>query len=295
VTAPVGLVLIAVSGLHRALWEMAPDNGFLTVVSDLSLYVVVGFAAGLVLVGSRIRTSESTRKAVGVVWDLATFWPRAAHPLAPPCYAERIVPEITARVRWAQQVSPGRLVVLSGHSQGSLIVATVAARLPNLDRVRIVTYGSQVRALYGRFFPRVFGPDVVGYEPTTGPARLHDAVPDVPPCPKGAPDDVVHEDAPVAAAPPDSIRGRLPDGAWVNLFRRTDPLGWRVFSDHDSVLDVPTLEVPVTAMGDPGPPVQGHSNYQHTPEYRRVVRRWTHEPYVEPPDSTSAVTGLPAP
>ena len=34
----------------------------------------------------------------------------------------------------------------------------------------MITYGSQIRALYGRIFPRVFGADVVGYQPTTGHA-----------------------------------------------------------------------------------------------------------------------------
>jgi hypothetical protein len=30
---------------------------------------------------------------VGVVWDVGTFWPRSAHPLAPPSYAELAVPQ----------------------------------------------------------------------------------------------------------------------------------------------------------------------------------------------------------
>ena len=96
------------------------------------MYLVVGLSAGLVMLGSQIRRSEKTRKAVGVIWDLTTFWPRAAHPLAPPCYAERVVPELLTRV--ALGARPGRRgcrtaepVILSGHSQGSLIVLAIAS------------------------------------------------------------------------------------------------------------------------------------------------------------------------
>jgi len=243
----------------------------------------------LVLLGSRIRTSDSARRAVGVIWDLATFWPRAAHPFSPPCYSERIVPEITVRVRWALEVSGTRCVVLSGHSQGSLVVTTVAARMPRLDRIRLITYGSQVRALYGRFFPSVFGPEVVGYVSTTGPSLLGRAEPDL-----QTSVDPAAVPAPPAAA--GSVRGRLAAATdWVNLFRRTDPLGFRVFSDLDSCVDIPTLEVPREPMGDPGPPVKGHSDYQHSPEYRLHLKGWTQEELVGHPGSTTGVQPLPPP
>ena len=286
VTAPVALALIVASSLGKAPWEVIPH---IRVLSDVSLYVVVGAAALLILLGSRIRTSDSARRAVGVIWDLATFWPRAAHPLSPPCYSERVVPEISVRVLWALALPGRRQVVLSGHSQGSLIVTTVAARLPRLDRLRLITYGSQVRALYGRFFPSVFGPEVVGYVPTEGPSLLD----------RGRPDLQTSTDPTVVPPPPaqaDSVRARLGSlSDWVNLFRRTDPLGWRVFSDLDSVVDVPTLEVPRQPMGDPGPPVKGHSDYQHSPEYRAHVGRWTEEVLVGYPTSTSDVRPLPEP
>ncbi len=282
VTSPVALAVIVFSALLQPPWQVF---GHLDVLSDLSLYVVWGAAALLVLLGSQIRTSDSVRRAVGVIWDLATFWPRAAHPFSPPCYAERIVPEITRRALWALSVSKGRSVVLSGHSQGSLVLLTVAARLPRLDGFRLITYGSQIRALYGRFFPCVFSPEVVGYEATTGPMTLGDAHPDLA-------TDLVEPSAP----PEDSVRYRFEGSRrWINLFRRTDPLGFRVFSDSDSGIDVPTLEVPRAEMGDAGPPIKGHSDYQHSPEYRAHVREWTGEDLVGYPGGTTDVRPLPAP
>ncbi len=286
VTSPVALALIVTSSMGKAPWQVIPH---IRLLSDVSLYVVVGAAALLILLGSRIRTSDSARRAVGVIWDLATFWPRAAHPFSPPCYSERIVPEISVRVAWALEVSGTRCVVLSGHSQGSLVVTTVAARMPRLDRIRLITYGSQVRALYGRFFPSVFGPEVVGYVSTTGPSLLDRAEPDL----------QTAVDPRAVPAPPartGSVRSRLGSVShWVNLFRRTDPLGFRVFSDLDSAVDVPTLEVPREPMGDPGPPVKGHSDYQHSPEYRRQLQEWTGEELVGYPGGTSEVRPLPAP
>lgn len=41
------------------------------------------------------------RRAIGVLWDVGNFWPRASQPLAPPCYMERSVPETVNRLRRA--------------------------------------------------------------------------------------------------------------------------------------------------------------------------------------------------
>ena len=38
-----------------------------------------------------------TRRGIGVLWDVGTFWPRASQPFAPPCYMERSVPETVTR------------------------------------------------------------------------------------------------------------------------------------------------------------------------------------------------------
>jgi hypothetical protein len=260
------------------------------VLASLSLYVVLGLSAGLVLLSSYVRRSEATRKAVGILWDLTTFWPRAAHPLSPPCYAERVVPELTTRITWG--IQQHGVVVVSGHSQGSLIAAATLIRLhtDELAHVRLVTYGSQLRALYGRIFPKVLGPAVLGGTPTDGSPTFGEGFPDVPDAGTAA----IHV-SPPAGSPP-TLWDLLGEDGWVNLFRRTDPLGWRVFSDHDSDHDVPTPEVPVVEAGDPGPTVNTHSGYQHTIQYRRVVAGWLAEPLVDEAAWTiSQVQPLPEP
>src|SRR5690606_29160966 len=113
-------------------------------IATASLYAALAVSAGLMLAGSLVRRSPSARRNVGMLWDITTFWPRSGHPFGPPCYAERVVPEITARVRWALAQQDHRVVVLSGHSQGSLICVAVMGRLNGLaKRVRLLTYGSQ--------------------------------------------------------------------------------------------------------------------------------------------------------
>lgn len=244
-------------------------------LASLSLYVVLGLSASLVLLSSYVRRSEATRKAVGILWDLTTFWPRAAHPLSPPCYAERVVPEMTTRINWG--LDQGGIVVVSGHSQGSLIAAATLIRMDpdDLDRVRFVTYGSQLRALYGRIFPAVLGPQVLGCVPTVPTPTFSEAYPDVPP-------DVAGEVEVVESSQScPTLAQLLGEGDWVNLFRRGDPLGWRVFSDHDSDRDVCTREVPLRVAGDPGPIVATHSGYQHSHEYRQVVCGWLGEVVVD--------------
>lgn len=258
-------------------------------LASLSLYVVLALSAGFVLLSSYVRRSEATRKAVGILWDLTTFWPRAAHPLSPPCYAERVVPELTTRIRWALQRNA--TVVVSGHSQGSLIAAATLIRLDEeeLERVTLVTYGSQLRALYGRIFPRVLGPAVLGNEPTDGSPTFKDPMPD-------APQVLATAELAPPGADPKTLWDLLGTDGWFNLFRRGDPLGWRVFSDQDSDHDIPTPEVPPRRSGDPGPTVSTHSGYQHTIEYRRGVCAWLAEPLIEDADwDIGEVRPLPEP
>jgi hypothetical protein len=156
---------------------------------------VVGTLATAALIGlTRQAYSDSgIRRSVGVLWDVGTFWPRAAHPFAPPCYAERAVPELVNRLRRiagdkqagrddpalveseSQSIrqlgnTPGsnllpptqRRVLLTGYSQGSPIAAATVAQLPATMRepdrhVALLTLASPLRRLYGRAFPNYFG------------------------------------------------------------------------------------------------------------------------------------------
>jgi hypothetical protein len=109
--------------------------------------------------GRRAYKDASARRTIGILWDVGTFWPRAAHPFAPPCYAERAVPDLTWRMA-AWTGSTGGRLVLSGHSQGSVLAAAAAWQLGHSarNRVALLTYGSPLERLYGRWFPAYFGP-----------------------------------------------------------------------------------------------------------------------------------------
>ncbi|GGZ11156.1 hypothetical protein GCM10010300_63960 [Streptomyces olivaceoviridis] len=146
--------------------------------------------------GRRAYKDASARRTIGILWDVGTFWPRAAHPFAPPCYAERAVPDLTWRMATWVRRTGGRLV-LSGHSQGSVLAAAAAWQLPPSvrGRVALLTYGSPLERLYGRWFPAHFGPPALAAlhhdidcwrnlyrrtDPIGGPVRVpDDTSPDV--------------------------------------------------------------------------------------------------------------------
>ncbi|WP_434099875.1 hypothetical protein [Streptomyces viridosporus] len=152
-----------------------------------SWLIGLGFVL-LVACGRRAYKDASARRTIGILWDVGTFWPRAAHPFAPPCYAERAVPDLTWRIATWTRSTGGRLVI-SGHSQGSVLAAAAAWQLPPSirGRVALLTYGSPLERLYGRWFPAHFGPAALDslhrevdcwrnlYRPTDpigGPVRL---------------------------------------------------------------------------------------------------------------------------
>lgn len=108
--------------------------------------------------GRRAYRDVSARRTVGILWDVGTFWPRAAHPFAPPCYAERAVPDLAWRMAAWTELRPGGRLVISGHSQGSVLAAAAVWQLDARTRrqIALLTYGSPLARLYGRWFPAYF-------------------------------------------------------------------------------------------------------------------------------------------
>ncbi len=68
-------------------------------LAAIGIILIGALTVGLVVLGAIAFRVPQTRKAVGIVWDIGAFWPRDVHPLAPPCYAERAVPELSVRLR----------------------------------------------------------------------------------------------------------------------------------------------------------------------------------------------------
>ncbi|ANF32093.1 hypothetical protein A0130_10785 [Leifsonia xyli] len=261
---------------------------------------VIAAAILAVIVENALTAKE---RPISVMWDLMCFLPRAGHPFGPPCYAERVVPEVrdrvtdwlthdlvppegmdlAARLSWRdaqEEEALGRdrpfSVVVSAHSLGAVLaVSTLFTLRPadadRLHNVGLLTYGAQLRVYFGRFFPELFGPDALG---TLGSRR--------PLLGKGDPwftqveldqdgDPVVVD---TSGADDPSLVQLLtqPDGsvAWVNLWRRTDYLGFPINSYR---LDDRRPDDLDRGADEFGPPrylvkVATHPDYQSAPQYR---------------------------
>ncbi|WP_412735898.1 hypothetical protein [Krasilnikovia sp. MM14-A1259] len=225
-------------------------------------FLVVGFVFLLLYVGRQAYGNPRFRRTVGVLWDVGTFWPRAAHPLAPPCYTERTVPDLMTRIGYLGDKSQGGKVLLSCHSQGSVIGAAVIMQLTYDESapVAFLTYGSPLRRLYCRFFPQYFNVAVLN---RAGSFLLGSA----------------REDTPRAERP------------WRNLHRRSDPIGGPLLvtypamvsddgghlvpagdnGDIDRQLVDPRFDRPAGDTCDPAP--YGHSNYFADPAFAAAAAK----------------------
>ena len=158
------VVLLAALGVYVAgeqNWRFVEEPPLATLTA-FGTWIMGLFALGIVVLAWNSYRNPALRRTIGILWDVGSFFPRAAHPLAPPSYGERAIPELARRVR-TLTATPSSRVVLSGHSQGSvMVVATVLQLAPETaDRVDLLTHGSPVRRLYLRFFPAYFGPDAL--------------------------------------------------------------------------------------------------------------------------------------
>ncbi len=151
VAATVGLVLF----LGQVLWLHRDPPMILVGVGTT---VAVAFPPLYVLVLTLAWRNERWRRVLGSLFDVGTFFPRAFHPFAPPAYAERAVPELTRRI-WRLHDNGGR-VVLSAHSQGSVIAAAALGRTSGRadaePTIGVVTFGSPLAKLYRWAFPALF-------------------------------------------------------------------------------------------------------------------------------------------
>ncbi len=245
--------VVVVAGGAVGFWTVGPRllTAWPGLVAAANL-AISAFVLGLVAVGRQAYRSVATRRSVGILWDLGTFWPRAVHPLAPPCYAERAVPDLLLRLR--HYAASGGRVLLSCHSQGSILGAAVLLQLETAvsARTAFLTYGSPLARFYGGFFPAYFGDRAL--------ARLGGFL----------------------AGPPGRPTAGAADRAawrWRNLHRPSDPVAGAVFCERDPTppgaprhaedVDV-VLRDPVFARppGDPcPPPVRGHSDYTADPAF----------------------------
>ena len=269
ITAAVGAGPAGNSATLPSVW-----HGAAAVVSLIAIAV----AGWLVTLLRQAYSDPARRKTIGALWDVGTFWPRAVHPLAPPCYAERAVPEVVDRirlltghitddpadianlkyqaglpdlVRTSQLTVPPGPLLLTGYSQGSVIAPAVVAQLPAdvLPEVALLTLACPARRLYGRAFPAYFGPRQL-----TELAGLLDA-----------------------AAP-----GQEPiPGHWKNLRRRSDYIGSFVFTEPQPDLtdaylqahiDQPCQDPPVLVQdANPSPPpTHRHSQFWPDPRTTEV-------------------------
>jgi hypothetical protein len=127
-------------------------------IGGLGVIVLALVTALLLKVVYDAARRPNSGRQLGVLWDLASYWPRVAHPFIPPCYMQKAVPELLDRAR--RYRAEGCRVVLSAHSQGTLLTVAVAMRMAAEEQgtcqdLGLVMGGSQLQWAYPRIFPSV--------------------------------------------------------------------------------------------------------------------------------------------
>lgn len=261
-----GLLVFASADIAVSKWLFNDVTSYQT-ITTLSQAITAFLAAafvGLVVTAFRDR---NTRRSIAVLWDVVTFWPQATHPLGPPCYGERAVPDLRDRV--SRLTAQSKKVILSAHSQGSIISAAVllqttlqapavaaeqpaaedlgakTSRMPESQResmsqpLAFLTFGAPLRKLYARNFPAYFGHEVL-----------------------------------------ESLEPKK-NGQWLNLWVPTDPIGGWVFTENAEVtaiteqslqiVDCRLHDVQVAEFLYGKAPICGHSGFWRRPEYEDAI------------------------
>ena len=162
-TIPACVLVVAVCAMAAGLLARGDRLSFhLGIVDGSGPVQGIGIVAlalvDLLLLRAMYNAARSPRKSgrsLGVLWDLASFWPREAHPLVPPAYAPRAIRDLQRFLANVWEKEPSRTVILAAHSQGTMIMYALAHRLPmgQQRRISLLTYGSQLGWAYGRAFP----------------------------------------------------------------------------------------------------------------------------------------------
>ena len=247
-----GLALLAIAAV-LVMYGADGDAALQRRVPGTSVAVLLISSAAAALVAAAVMAyrNRQTRRTVGIIWDVVTFWPRANHPLTPPCYAERAVPELRLQLQQHMAATDEQRVIAATHSQGTIIGAATMLQLRDEVRARtaLLTFGSPLRRLYGRNFPAYFG--------LTAITRLHTVQP-------RWINMWVYSD-PIGGWIFNNINGNLADAIRLVDYR---------------IPDAETL--------DPGPrdetlPICAHSGYADRPEYRAVIAALDNELVAERP------------
>lgn len=312
--------------MGASLWHPPTDDGSL-LGAVIGLAIVGVALAGLALVGALVGGKVvGGARPLGLLWDLVCFLPRAGHPFGPPCYAERAVPELLTRCKsWLgtdihPTAIPGRRVVLSAHSLGSVLAAATVFHFREPEPgLSLLTYGSQLRGYFSRLLPELLGPKVLGVTPCVGSvargpdpwradiARHAEAL--------GGGNDTLRarltgsgKPLDVGQAGPVDAR-RRPQPRWLSLWRRTDYIGFPVFSYSSlptdpppafagapSVAGAPGVAGVAGALGEAPEPEPGQNDIDRAADELDVTGSFitvaTHSDYSRAPEYQAAFDDL---
>ena len=132
-----------------------PSNLFWSDVVKVIAHVAAIGAVAFVIFGGRM---GGVRPVLSLIADIAGFWDTCYHPFAGDTYRHHVLKGIGSDL---EGLPREERVVLVGHSQGSVLVAWYVAHYTHRG-LALVTCGSPLVSLYGLFFPRYFGSDLLG-------------------------------------------------------------------------------------------------------------------------------------
>ncbi|MGH3520913.1 MAG: hypothetical protein ACRDQ7_26765 [Haloechinothrix sp.] len=267
-TVAILLALGAVGLVTLRLTDRRPPE-WVEPLETLGVLALGLLAAGLLRVVYTAAKSPERSRHLGALADLVYFWPRRAHPVVPPSYALKVVPDLAERARHHLR-EPNTRVVLSGYSHGGLLAVIATARLilalnsEQRERVGLLTAGTPLQWGYQRAFPNLM--------PHASLANLYGAL----------------------------------DGRWRGLCRGTDPFGGGVTTWRHQVVGGKLLGVgylpdgsvgplPVAIAGPAGALVLGGDHWLPDPvPLRENGRRWAagvlkHSDYLVDPEWDRAV------